>query len=228
MQVKGDAIVKRPANALPLAVLALLFEKPMHPYEMSSTLKDRRKEDSIRLNYGSLYAVVDSLRKKGLIDARETRRDGNRPQRTIYEITANGEEALSQWLGEMLSQPSPQFTDFEAALSLIGAMPPAEATRLLKARVEALETDSAHFETLRRQTPPQFPRLFMIEGDFQEALRKTETTFVKQLVADIESGDLTGIPLWNRLHEVRAEGGDVQAQLFSEFADELTWSPLEE
>ena len=220
--------MKRPANALPLAVLALLFEKPMHPYEMSTTLRERRKEDSIRLNYGSLYAVVESLRKKGLINARETMRDSNRPQRTIYGITAEGEEALTQWLGEMLSQPSPQFTDFEAALSLIGAMPPHEATKLLSARVEALEAATAEYEQLLRTAPPKFPRLFMVEGEFQEALRKTETEFVRQLIADIASGALTGVPIWKRLHEIRAGGGDVQTQLFSEFADELTWSPEEE
>ena len=52
--------MKRPANALSLAVLTLLFEKPMHPYEMSTTLRQRSKEESIRLNYGSLYAVVES------------------------------------------------------------------------------------------------------------------------------------------------------------------------
>ena len=71
--------MKRPTNALALAVLTLLYEKPMHPYEMSTTLRHRSKEDSIRLNYGSLYAVVESLRKKGLMKAGETRREGNRP-----------------------------------------------------------------------------------------------------------------------------------------------------
>ena len=50
--------MRRPANALALAVLALLYEKPMHPYEISSTLRVRHKEESIKINYGSLYAVV--------------------------------------------------------------------------------------------------------------------------------------------------------------------------
>jgi hypothetical protein len=30
-----------PSNPLALAVLALLFERPMHPYEMAATLKQR-------------------------------------------------------------------------------------------------------------------------------------------------------------------------------------------
>ena len=34
----------RTSNPLALAVLALLFERPMHPYEMAATLKERHKE----------------------------------------------------------------------------------------------------------------------------------------------------------------------------------------
>ena len=49
------------SNPLALAVLACLSERPMHPYEMASTMRERGKEQSIKLNYGSLYTVVDSL-----------------------------------------------------------------------------------------------------------------------------------------------------------------------
>ena len=53
---------KRPfSNPLALALLVLLYERPMHPYEMAATLRERRKESSIKLNYGSLYTVVDNL-----------------------------------------------------------------------------------------------------------------------------------------------------------------------
>ena len=34
-------------NPLALAVLALLFERPMHPYEMAATLRERQKDASI-------------------------------------------------------------------------------------------------------------------------------------------------------------------------------------
>ena len=36
---------KRPfSNPLALAILVLLYERPMHPYEMANTLRERRKE----------------------------------------------------------------------------------------------------------------------------------------------------------------------------------------
>ena len=58
---------RRVSNPLALAVLSCLSERPMHPYEISTTLRTRGKEESIKLNYGSLYSVVESLRKHGLI-----------------------------------------------------------------------------------------------------------------------------------------------------------------
>ena len=78
------------SNPLALAVLVCLYERPMHPYEVAQTLRSRAKQESVRLNYGSLYAVVESLEKKGFVKATGTVREGKRPPRTIYEITDDG------------------------------------------------------------------------------------------------------------------------------------------
>lgn len=220
--------MKRPANALALAVLTLLYEKPMHPYEMSTTLRHRSKEDSIKLNYGSLYAVVESLRKKGLVEAGETRREGNRPERTIYALTDEGEQAMREWLGEMLRDPTPQFTDFEAALSLMGAIPPDLATDLLRQRLEALVKESARHEGLRAMMPDGFPEIFTVEGDFAQHMREAEIAFVRSLVEKLSSGRLGGLEVWSRLHELREAGhtgDDLQHQLTEEFPGAFDWAP---
>ena len=52
---------RRVNNPLALAVLACLGERPMHPYEISTMLRSRGKDQSIKLNYGSLYAVVSHV-----------------------------------------------------------------------------------------------------------------------------------------------------------------------
>jgi DNA-binding PadR family transcriptional regulator len=88
--VTDMANAPHPSNPLALAVLALLFERPMHPYEMAATLKQRHKQDSIKLRYGSLYSVIDLLVARSLIQAKETSRDGRRPERTVYGLTTPG------------------------------------------------------------------------------------------------------------------------------------------
>jgi DNA-binding PadR family transcriptional regulator len=81
---------RRVSNLLALAVLACVAERPMHPYEISTTLRTRGKEQSIKLNFGSLYSVVDSLLRHGLVQAQGTASEGRRPERTVYAITAAG------------------------------------------------------------------------------------------------------------------------------------------
>jgi DNA-binding PadR family transcriptional regulator len=191
------------SNPLALTVLVLLFEKPMHPYEMAQTLRERHKEESIRLNYGSLYSVVRSLERNGLIRTKETQREGRRPQRTVYELTPAGRAAMHGWLSELVSTPTKEYLQFEAALSLIGALHPDEALDLLRHRCEALELEISRARTQLDKAVEDYglPRLFVLEGDYQLALAEADLAFTRQLVADIEQGRLSGLREWRIWHE---------------------------
>ncbi|WP_198663278.1 PadR family transcriptional regulator [Jiangella endophytica] len=218
----------RPSNPLALAVLVLLWERPMHPYEMSSTLRERRKEDSIKLNYGSLYSVVESLQKRGLIEAAETVREGRRPERTIYAITEIGAQIMVDWMVELLSTPKKEFTQFEAALSLAGALPPEQVTELLAQRLRNLHFhQTAADAILAEAAAVRMPRLFMIEAEFSQALLKAELAFVEQLLAELRAGSLSGFAMWQRMHELRRAGvppEEIEAKLGVEFADDLAFA----
>src|SRR6202166_1906836 len=106
-------MAQKPRPTSPLA-LALLFERPMHPYEMAATMKQRHKEDSIKLRYGSLYTVIDLLLDRDLIRARETAREGRRPERTVYALTESGYDALRDWMRDLLRDPAKEYPKFEA------------------------------------------------------------------------------------------------------------------
>src|SRR5690242_3878790 len=105
---------RRVSNLLALAVLSCLAEKPMHPYEISTTLRTRGKEHSIKLNYGALYSVVAALEKHGLVEQQETVRKGRRPERTVYAITEEGLAEFQDWLAELVSTPVREYTSLEA------------------------------------------------------------------------------------------------------------------
>lgn len=218
----------RPSNPLALAVLVLLWERPMHPYEMSSTLRERRKEDSIKLNYGSLYSVVESLQKRGLIEATETVREGRRPERTVYTITETGARVMVDWMVELLSTPKKEFTQFEAALSLAGALPPEQVTELLGQRLRNLRFQQKAVDSMFEEARSVgLPRLFMIEAEFSAALLKAETAFVEELLTELRAGSLGGFALWQRMHELRRAGAppeEIEAKIAAEFADELGYA----
>src|ERR1700712_5808862 len=79
---------------LGLSALALLTEGPMHPYEMYQLLVKRMKNEIVKVRPGSLYHAVDRLERDGYARVIGTGRDGQRPERTTYEITETGRLAL--------------------------------------------------------------------------------------------------------------------------------------
>jgi DNA-binding PadR family transcriptional regulator len=220
-----------PSNPLALAVLALLFERPMHPYEMAATLKHRHKEDSIKLRYGSLYSVIDLLVARGLIQAKETSRDGRRPERTVYGLTTPGYDVLRDWMSDLLRDPVKEYPQFEAGLCLLPVLPPDEAVTLLRDRALRLAGTAAQIETQLAEILAQdvaavagatelpadlagqkFPPLFVVESEFRLALVKAELAFVNGLVRRIVEDGWGPVELWRNLQAAAARAQEQRAQ----------------
>ena len=198
---------RKVANPLALAVMALLYERPMHPYEMVTLMRERGKHESVRLRYSSLYSVVSALEREGLIVARETVRDGRRPERTIYGITGAGREEFLTWLRELLREPVKEYTQFAAGLSFLPGLPPEEAVALLEERVRRLEEETGEMRSRLDSAAEQFnlPRLFLVESEHELMLREAELGWVRVLVEEIEAGELGSLSEWRSLHSERGQ-----------------------
>jgi DNA-binding PadR family transcriptional regulator len=198
-------------HPLALAVLVLLFEKPMHPYEMAATLKQRGKEQSIKLRYGSLYTVINQLEREGFVEAAGTERAGARPERTTYRLTETGEAEMNAWLSSLVSEPVKEYPQFEAALSLLPALPPKEAQALLTQRLGRLDEGERKLQSeLARAASINLPPLFLIETEYALALLRAERTYVKTLIDGIETGELGGMKQWRQWHADRTAGRSPQ------------------
>lgn len=196
---------RKVSNPLALAVLVLLYERPMHPYEMAATLRERHKEDSIKLRYGSLYTVIELLVKAGFIGEKKTTRDGNRPERTIYEISKAGETEMRDWMREILSTPAKEYPQFEAGLSLLPALPFEEAIDVLETRLEFLKKDIEQVKSgLEQVKAIHLPSLFSIETEYRLATIETEFVFVVKLIERIRKDGCGFLKEWNKWHAERA------------------------
>lgn len=205
----GVASRRKVGNLLGLAVLSVLAQRPMHPYEMASVLRERGKDRDMKIKWGSLYTVVGNLEKYGLIAAAESVREGGRPERTVYRITPAGHQELLDWVRELLATPEPEQPRFAAALSVLSVLPPDEATALLRDRLAALraalETDRAALAELGRE----IPRLFLIEIEYDLALREAEATWIASVVDELAAGTFAGQDAWRRYHET----GELPAEI---------------
>jgi DNA-binding PadR family transcriptional regulator len=199
---------RKVANPLALAVLAGLEERAMHPYEMATTMRARHKDESIKLNFGSLYTVVEALQRHGLIEAQETEREGKRPERTVYRITAAGSAELLDWLSELISVPTKEYLRFEAGLSLLPVLSPTQAVELLEIRCQTLEVDLAQRRTVGGMIAEQgVPRLFTVELEYMTALVETELEWTRTLIGEVKSGSFESIELWQGFHATGPERG---------------------
>jgi DNA-binding PadR family transcriptional regulator len=188
-------------NPLALAVMVFLGERPMHPYEIARLMRQRGKENSIKINYGSLYTVVQNLEKHGFVAAVGVQREGNRPERTLYGLTAEGRTEMHDWLADLVAVPAREFPAFESALSLIMALHPDEAAELLAERANALDIQGAALRGVLGKLDGELPRIFVVETEFQAHMIEAEAAWVRALLKELEEGTVSGAAEWREWHE---------------------------
>ena len=177
---------RRVGNLLALAVLSYLSRAPMHPYELGRTLRENGDARSVKFNHGSLYMVVRQLAEAGFIAQRETTREGQRPERTVYALTDAGRDELQDWLRDLVQDPEHEYPQFVAALSLIAALPPTVVVELLGRRLARLAEQRAEIrELIDRTVAGGVHPLFLVEEEYRLALLEAECSFVESFVARI-------------------------------------------
>jgi DNA-binding PadR family transcriptional regulator len=191
---------RKVGNLLGLQILATLYERPMHPYEIAAEMRGRGKEQDLKIQWGSLYTVVQNLEKHGFIEAAETTREGRRPERTVYQITDAGREETVDWLRGLVAVPEREFPRLRAALSVLGILPPDEAVYLLQKRVDILEYELVGQRAGMAALSGSVPRLFTVEAEYGMALRQAEADWLRGLLAEIRDGTLSGMDLWREYH----------------------------
>jgi DNA-binding PadR family transcriptional regulator len=200
---------RKVSNLLALAVLSYLIERPMHPYELSRTLREHGDSRSIKFNHGSLYMVVQQLAKAGYIAEQETNREGQRPERTVYALTDSGRAEQVDWLRELVEQPQHEYPHFVAALAFIGALPPSQVLALLRRRLELLAQQRAETQQMiDGALAAGVPELFLVEEEYRVALLDADAGFVRQFIDKITDSEGWG----RQWHEFHGESGPPQGE----------------
>jgi DNA-binding PadR family transcriptional regulator len=116
-------------SATAYVILGMLRKGPMSGYEIKA-LVDRSTRFFWAASYGQIYPELKRLSQAGLVEGVDSPTGGRR--RTVYEITADGEEELKAWL----RQPPEVFEMREEGLLKLffaDALPPEEAVEIVRA-----------------------------------------------------------------------------------------------
>ncbi len=173
-----------------VAVLSLLREAPMHPYQMQRLLRDRHKDEILVLKRGSLYHAIGRLARDELITASATEREGKRPERTTYRITPAGRKEFTRVLRQMVAVPRRESSELMAAMSFLVHLAPSEALTRLDERCRALEEEISQFSTGLAAAAPHVLHINLVESEYLVAMLTAELGWIKSLAADIRSRKL--------------------------------------
>jgi len=104
------------------------------------------------VSVGALYRELRAMEREGLVEAARTEKVGNRPERTVYAITAEGQLELTtlreQAIRPLGSGPDPLGV---ALLFAADGMDPEELRRTLRARREMLAIGAREIAADRKQ-----------------------------------------------------------------------------
>jgi DNA-binding PadR family transcriptional regulator len=184
------------SSPLALTVLALLHYKPLHPYGVQRLIKQWGKDQVVNISQrASLYRTIERLLAAGLIAVRETERDQQYPERTVYEVTDAGREVAREWLLEMLSAPKQEFPEFPAALSNLLLFTPEQMLHALDQRVSTLTKALTDLDvSLAAEAEYGLPRITMLETEYLRAVTTAEAQWVRSVVEDLRAGRLSWSP----------------------------------
>jgi DNA-binding PadR family transcriptional regulator len=179
-----------------MAVLGLLRERPRHPYEMQALLRERHVGAVVRLRGGSLYDAIARLVRSGHVEPVGTDRQGARPERTVYALTAAGDTLLDSLVREYVGSVAEEFPVFAAGLAHLPHLDRAQAAVLLAARADELaawwDATSAAVAGARAAG---LPRIVLLETEYALRTRRVEIDWLRALVRDIETGELPWISI---------------------------------
>lgn len=114
-------------------VLALLAKEPSHGYELGARLGDALGPLAGRLNAGQIYVTLGRLEKAGLVASERSPGDGERLDRRVYALTAQGQQRVAEWMSEV-SWPRPDLAEFHLKLVAAAASGVADPVAIVDAQ----------------------------------------------------------------------------------------------
>jgi DNA-binding PadR family transcriptional regulator len=150
-------------NATAYVILGFVRNEPRSGYEIKA-LVDNSTRFFWAASYGQIYPELKRLSEAGLIAGKDVPTGGRK--RTVYEITADGEEELRAWL----RQPPQTFEMRDEGLLKLffaNALPREEALEILRSMKEqrlAINERLRAIEQMKGEIEDPFPMIVLRGG----------------------------------------------------------------
>jgi DNA-binding PadR family transcriptional regulator len=96
-------------------VLAMLSKEASHGYQLRARLQKALGPLADGLSAGQVYVTLSRLEKAGLVSSERSTGVAQRPDRRVYDVTAQGRARVAEWLVDV-SWPRPDLAEFHLKL----------------------------------------------------------------------------------------------------------------
>lgn len=167
-----------------LLVLGLLRMQELHGYQLAEII-DSHFGGKTPVKKATLYDTLRKLHEEGLVTSREEQK-GNRPLRTVYALTPEGDEAFLALLRKSLGTYREIDMHGDTALMFLGALPRAEVLTLLRSRRDSV---AAALREQPEEEPGDDPHHGALHAFFSRRVHnlRAELAWLDELIAELHT-----------------------------------------
>jgi DNA-binding PadR family transcriptional regulator len=182
-------------SKIALLIISFIAEKPLNPYEIKKVFERMQIDKWFPIGSSSIYATIKALVKKGYISGTKVK-EGNMPEKTIYAITPQGQEALQHSLAIYLREREQIVSVFDLAMMLICHVKKETALEALAQHQSHIEQEIAVREQVytRAKNNGTIPYTGLIGIKYSIYKREAELRTINDLIEEVKKDTE-----WNRL-----------------------------
>lgn len=136
----GAATYPAPMSSTRLLVLGVVrIFQPVHGYDVRRELLSWNVEQWANVAPGSVYSALKTLERDGLVEVAATDQRGGRPERTLYQVTPEGDKQFGMMLRESWWTVTTPLEPLMPALCFMPWMNRKELVAALRSRAVQLE-----------------------------------------------------------------------------------------
>ena len=169
-----------------LLLLGLLSTQSQHGYQINEFIEHNLGRVTL-MKKATAYALLTRMEAAGLVAA-EDEREGNRPTRRVYSITAEGTALMHDMLVAVLEEPSGGLPPGDIAIMYIASLDSARAVEALARRIASLDEHIAELEAT-----PRHPNVIGVDLAIERrlVLLRADREWFRDLVNRLRTGSLT-------------------------------------
>ena len=173
----------------------------VHGYDLRRELLSWGADEWANVAPGSIYNALNTLVRDGMLEVVGTDRQGARPERTTYRLSADGEKEFQELLRENVWRSRLPNHPLLAGLAFIPLLPRDELARAMRHRADELQTqvDKRHWDLraiLEVSSDPSrggIPRHVAESYRLTATLLESEAAWARDLAERLEKGELDGL-----------------------------------